>query len=111
MLGKGAVGRSREPGKTMFDGGIWTAVVAILFFPSLSFIVSFSSSFLSHLFLFYFYLMTWLTTSQNEIIELLKCFWRWRGNDGSYCTCTRSVILFSALHVLVHYNLLNNGIL
>ena len=38
VLGKGAVGRSREPGKTMFDGGIWTAAVAMFpFFPLSSF--------------------------------------------------------------------------
>lgn len=32
VSGKGAVGRSREPGKTMLDGGNWTAPVAIVFF-------------------------------------------------------------------------------
>ncbi len=28
--GKDAVGRSREPGKTVFDGGKWSASIAIL---------------------------------------------------------------------------------
>ena len=46
VLGKSAVGRSREPGQTMLDGGIWTAVVAIfpfffLLFPQLFFLCVF----------------------------------------------------------------------
>ena len=44
VLGKGAVGRSREPGKTMLDGGIWTAAVAMFpFFSLFSFLFPLSS--------------------------------------------------------------------
>ena len=91
MLGKDAVGRSREPGKTMFDGGIWTSVLAIIlslffffffvssFFFLFSFFLLFPVLFRFFLLLsissfpFDLYFMTWLTTSQNYVIELLKC--------------------------------------